>query len=80
MQIVRNCISSPQINWRINYAGIIVGCDVGAFRPAGERNRGEGCRLIDIDGNHLLDFTGNHSSLVHGYGHPVIMDAVEQQL
>ncbi|MFL5402618.1 MAG: aspartate aminotransferase family protein [Gemmatimonadales bacterium] len=43
-------------------------------------DRGEGCRLSDIDGNHLLDFTGNHSSLVHGYGHPAIVAAVEQQL
>jgi glutamate-1-semialdehyde 2,1-aminomutase len=43
-------------------------------------DRGEGCWLYDIDGNRLLDFTGNHSSLVHGYNHPVILDAVQQQL
>jgi glutamate-1-semialdehyde 2,1-aminomutase len=43
-------------------------------------DRGDGCRLADIDGNQLLDFTGNHSSLVHGYGHPAVMHAVEQQL
>jgi glutamate-1-semialdehyde 2,1-aminomutase len=43
-------------------------------------DRGEGCRLSDIDGNHLLDFTGNHSSLVHGYGHPTVAEAVQQQL
>jgi len=43
-------------------------------------DRGEGCWLYDIDGNRLLDFTGNHSSLVHGYGHPAIIEAVQHQL
>jgi glutamate-1-semialdehyde 2,1-aminomutase len=42
--------------------------------------RGEGCVLFDIDGNPLLDFTGNHSSLIHGYGHPAILAAVQEQL
>src|SRR3954452_8188988 len=42
--------------------------------------RGEGCRLVDLDGNRLLDFTGNHSVLIHGYAHPVVMDAIERQL
>jgi hypothetical protein len=41
---------------------------------------GQGCRLFDIDGNRLLDFTGNHSSLIHGSGHPDIMAEVERQL
>jgi glutamate-1-semialdehyde 2,1-aminomutase len=43
-------------------------------------DRGHECWLYDIDGNRLLDFTGNHSSLVHGYGHPAIVEAVEFQL
>jgi glutamate-1-semialdehyde 2,1-aminomutase len=43
-------------------------------------DRGDGCWLYDIDGNRLLDFTGNHSSLVHGYNHPIILEAVQQQL
>jgi glutamate-1-semialdehyde 2,1-aminomutase len=43
-------------------------------------DRGEGCRISDLDGNTLLDFTGNHSSLIHGYGHPKVLDAVERQL
>jgi glutamate-1-semialdehyde 2,1-aminomutase len=42
--------------------------------------RGEGCWLQDLDGNRLLDFTGNHSVLIHGYGHPYIMEAIERQL
>jgi glutamate-1-semialdehyde 2,1-aminomutase len=42
--------------------------------------RGEGCRLFDLDGNELLDFTGNHSALAVGYGHPHIQAAVRRQL
>ena len=41
---------------------------------------GHGCWLFDVDGNKLLDFTGNHTSLVLGYGHPRVLDAVRRQL
>ena len=41
--------------------------------------RGEGCWVTDLDGNRLLDFTGNHSVLVHGYGAPEVMDAIRRQ-
>jgi glutamate-1-semialdehyde 2,1-aminomutase len=43
-------------------------------------DRGEGCHVWDLDGNRLLDFTGNHSILVHGYHHPVVTDAIRRQL
>jgi glutamate-1-semialdehyde 2,1-aminomutase len=42
--------------------------------------RGEGCRVVDIDGNHLLDCTGNHTVLIHGYRHPRIVEAVQAQI
>ena len=32
--------------------------------------RGEGCRIIDIDGNSRIDAVGNFTSLIHGYGWP----------
>jgi len=41
---------------------------------------GHGCWLYDVDGNKLLDFTGNHSSLILGYGHPRVLGAVQRQL
>ncbi|CAA9441699.1 MAG: Glutamate-1-semialdehyde aminotransferase [uncultured Rubrobacteraceae bacterium] len=41
---------------------------------------GQGCWLSDVDGNRLLDFTGNHTSLVLGYGHPRVLEAVRRQL
>ncbi len=42
-------------------------------------DRGEGCELVDLDGNRLLDFTGNHSVLIHGYGAPDVEAAVRAQ-
>ena len=42
--------------------------------------RGDGCRVVDLDGNRLLDFTGNHSILVHGYGAPPVMEAIRRQI
>src|SRR5215210_4959911 len=41
---------------------------------------GHECWLSDVDGNRLLDFTGNHTSLVLGYGHPRVVEAVRRQL
>ncbi len=42
--------------------------------------RGDGCWVEDRDGNRLLDFTGNHSVLIHGYHHPAVIEAVGKQL
>src|SRR5215210_1278455 len=41
---------------------------------------GHECWLSDVDCNRLLDFTGNHTSLVLGYGHPRVVEAVRRQL
>ncbi len=43
-------------------------------------DRGEGCWVVDLDGNRLLDFTGNHSVLIHGYLEPSVMDAIRRQV
>ena len=42
--------------------------------------RGEGCRVVDLDGNRLLDLTGNHSILVHGYGAREVLEAIRRQV
>jgi glutamate-1-semialdehyde 2,1-aminomutase len=42
--------------------------------------RGHGCTVTDLDGNELLDFSGNHSVLIHGYNHPAVLAAVRRQL
>jgi glutamate-1-semialdehyde 2,1-aminomutase len=43
-------------------------------------DRGEGCRLWDVDGNEYTDFVGNYTSLVHGHCDPDIMAAVRAQV
>ncbi len=42
--------------------------------------RGEGCRVIDVDGNVRIDFANNMASLMHGHAHPSIVNAVTEQL
>ncbi len=42
--------------------------------------KGEGCCLYDADGNRFLDFTGNHTSLILGYGHPEVSRAIIDQV
>lgn len=43
-------------------------------------DRGEGCRIIDIDGVSRIDFSNNMASLIHGHACPEIIDAVSNQL
>lgn len=43
-------------------------------------DRGDGCQVVDLDGNRLLDFTGNHSALIHGYRSPSVTDSIQRQV
>ena len=38
-----------------------------------------GCRMTDIDGNEVIDFMNNFTSLIHGHAHPDVVDAVKSQ-
>ncbi len=38
--------------------------------------RGEGCRLWDVDGNSFVDLLNNYTALVHGHNHPAIVEAI----
>jgi glutamate-1-semialdehyde 2,1-aminomutase len=42
--------------------------------------RASGCRIVDVDGIERIDFANNMASLIHGHGHPAIVEAVTQQL
>ncbi len=42
--------------------------------------RSEGCRLHDVDGNALVDFMNNFTSLIHGHAHPRVVAAVQAQV
>ncbi len=43
-------------------------------------DRGEGCRIWDVDGNVYLDFLNNYTSLVLGHAHPAVLEAVGREL
>ena len=43
-------------------------------------DHGKGCRLWDVDGNEILDFQNNYTSLIHGHAHPGIVQAVQEQI
>ena len=42
-------------------------------------DRGAGNYLYDVDGNRLLDFTNNATSLIHGHAHPALVRAIQRQ-
>jgi len=42
--------------------------------------RGEGCRLYDVDGNVYIDFVNNMTSLILGHAHPKVTAAVMEQV
>ena len=42
--------------------------------------KGEGAYLYDADGNKLIDFQNNYTSLIHGHGHPPTVKAVQEQI
>ena len=38
--------------------------------------RGEGCELVDVDGNRYLDWVGSWGPLILGHAHPAVIAAV----
>lgn len=42
--------------------------------------RGEGCHLIDVDGNRLIDLQNNYTALVHGHAHPYVTAAARDAM
>ena len=43
-------------------------------------DRGEGCRVWDVDGNVYYDCINNFTAMIHGYGQPEAVAAVADQL
>ena len=35
--------------------------------------KAQGCRMQDVDGNEVLDFMNNFTSLIHGHAHPEVV-------
>jgi glutamate-1-semialdehyde 2,1-aminomutase len=42
-------------------------------------SHGEGCRVTTVDGDVLIDWVNNFSTLIHGYGHAPTLAAVKKQ-
>ena len=42
-------------------------------------DRGDSCRLYDVDGNEYLDFSNNWTSMVLGNNHPKVVEAITRQ-
>jgi glutamate-1-semialdehyde 2,1-aminomutase len=41
--------------------------------------RGEGCRVWDVDGAERIDMLGNYSAMILGHGHPKVVEAIRRQ-
>ena len=39
-----------------------------------------GCRMRDVDGNEIIDFMNNFTSLIHGHAQPDVVAAVQRQV
>jgi glutamate-1-semialdehyde 2,1-aminomutase len=42
--------------------------------------RALGAEVYDVDGNRLVDFNNNYTSLIHGHAYPPVCDAVSEQI
>ena len=42
--------------------------------------KGEGCYLIDVDGNRYIDVQNNMTVLLHGHGHLQVTEAIQKQV
>jgi len=41
--------------------------------------RGEGCRVWDVDGTERIDMLGNYTAMILGHSHPKIVEAIRSQ-
>jgi len=59
-----------------------VNSPVRAMRQIGREpifvERGEGCELVDVDGNRYVDWIGSWGPLILGHAHPAVLEAVEE--
>jgi glutamate-1-semialdehyde 2,1-aminomutase len=41
--------------------------------------RGDGCRVWDVDGTERIDMLGNYTAMILGHAHPKVVEAIRQQ-
>jgi len=42
-------------------------------------DRGEGCRVWDVDGAERIDMIGNYTAMILGHSHPKVVEAIRKQ-
>ncbi len=42
-------------------------------------DRGQGCRVWDVDGTERIDMLGNYTAMILGHAHPKIVEAIREQ-
>jgi glutamate-1-semialdehyde 2,1-aminomutase len=42
-------------------------------------DRGEGCRIWDVDGTERIDMLGNYTAMILGHAHPKVVEAIQRQ-
>ncbi len=64
---------------RASTAGAVKGAYFHAPWPL-SMERGQGCHLVDVDGNRYVDFNNHHTAQILGHGNAAVSAAVQEQL
>jgi len=65
----------------MNYIPGLTTRDLTFFKPHPPyMDRGEGCKVFDVDGNEWIDFFNNATSLILGHANPAVVKAVQDRV
>lgn len=80
---LRDTRSGEQYERALSYLPGGVNSPVRAMRSIGRTpvfiERGSGAEIVDIDGNHYIDWVCSWGPLIHGHAHPEIVAAITEQ-
>lgn len=80
---LRDARSAEQYERAVKFLPGGVNSPVRAMRSIGRTpvfiERGSGAEIVDIDGNHYIDWVCSWGPLIHGHAHPEIVAAVTEQ-
>ncbi|MDO9354416.1 MAG: glutamate-1-semialdehyde 2,1-aminomutase [Solirubrobacteraceae bacterium] len=80
---IRDARSAEQYERAVKYLPGGVNSPVRAMRSIGRTpvfiERGSGAEIVDIDGNHYVDWVCSWGPLIHGHAHPEIVSAITEQ-
>lgn len=80
---IRDARSAEQYERAVKFLPGGVNSPVRAMRSIGRTpvfiERGSGAEIVDIDGNHYIDWVCSWGPLIHGHAHPDIVQAITEQ-